>query len=209
MSRYVDVLLPPRKPIAIIRLDDLSATTQISQALLSGGINRLEFTLTNKDATEAIKTVRREFGSYIAVGAGTVLDANMARASIEAGAQFVVTPVLVPEVITICNEADMPIVCGAFTPTEIFSAWCLGADLVKVFPAGQLGPGYIKDVLAPLPGLKLVPTGGVNLETCGAFLSAGAYTVAVGSQLVGKELVQRQDWAALSDLARRYTQACM
>lgn len=209
MSRYVDVLLPPRKPIAIIRLDDLSATTQICQALLSGGINRLEFTLTNKDATEAIKKVRSEFGSYIAVGAGTVLDASMARASIEAGAQFVVTPVLVREVIAVCNEADVPVVCGAFTPTEIFSAWCLGADLVKVFPAGQLGPGYLKDVLAPLPGLKLVPTGGVNLETCGAFLAAGAYTVAVGSQLVGKELVQRQDWSVLSDLARRYTQACM
>lgn len=209
MSRYVDVLLPPRKPIAIIRLDDLSATLQISRALLDGGIDRLEFTLTNKDATEAIKKVRSELGSHLVVGAGTVLDASMARTAIEAGAQFVVTPVLVPEVITVCNERDMPIVCGAFTPTEIFSAWCLGADLIKVFPAGQLGPGYIKDVLAPFPGLKLVPTGGVNLDTCGAFLAAGAYTVAVGSQLVGRTLVQQQNWLALSDLARCYTQACM
>ncbi|HEY7417899.1 MAG TPA: bifunctional 4-hydroxy-2-oxoglutarate aldolase/2-dehydro-3-deoxy-phosphogluconate aldolase [Ktedonobacteraceae bacterium] len=209
MSRYVDVLLPPRKPIAIIRLDDLSAIMLISRALLDGGIDRLEFTLTNKDATEAIKRVRSEFGTHLVVGVGTVLDANMAQAAIDAGAQFVVTPVLVPEVITLCNKYDMPIVCGAFTPTEIFSAWCLGADLVKVFPAGQLGPGYIKDVLAPLPGLKLVPTGGVNLDTCSAFLAAGAYTVAVGSQLVGQALVQQQNWAALSDLARRYTQACM
>ena len=106
------------------------------------------------------------------------------------------------------KNRDVPIACGAYTPTEILTAWRAGADLVKVFPASSLGPGYIKDVLAPLPDLLLVPTGGVNLDTCGAFLAAGAYTVAAGGQLVNKELVRKKDWPALTDLARRYVQAC-
>ena len=208
MTTSVEQLLPPRQPIAIIRLDDLAEALQISRALQAGGVTHLEFTLTNQQALNAIEEVRRELGDGLVVGAGTVLAGDVASASIEAGAQFLVTPVLVPDVIAIANSKDVPVVCGAFTPTELLTAWRLGADLVKVFPAGQLGPGYIKDGLAPLPNLRLVPTGGVNLDTCSAFLSAGAYTVAVGSQLVGKELVRSKDWAALTDLARRYIRAC-
>jgi 2-dehydro-3-deoxyphosphogluconate aldolase/(4S)-4-hydroxy-2-oxoglutarate aldolase len=132
----------------------------------------------------------------------------MAQASIQAGAQFLVTPALLPDVIAVANRNHIPIACGAYTPTEILTAWRAGADLVKVFPASQLGPGYIKDVLAPLPDLLLVPTGGVNLDNCAAFLAAGAYAVAVGSQLVSKELARKKDWAALTDLARCYAQAC-
>jgi 2-dehydro-3-deoxyphosphogluconate aldolase/(4S)-4-hydroxy-2-oxoglutarate aldolase len=173
-----------------------------------GGITRLEFTLTNAHALVALGEVRREFGDGLVVGVGTVLDGDMAASSIEAGAQFLVTPTLVPDVIVVAKDRDVPIACGAFTPTEMLTAWRLGADLVKVFPAGQLGPGYIKDVLAPLPELKLVPTGGVNLDTSPAFLAAGAYTVAVGSQLVGKEIVRNKDWAGLTELARRYVRAC-
>lgn len=208
MSDRLAVLLPPRKPIAIIRLDDLSSAVQISRALLEGGVTALEFTLTNKQALEAVVKVRQEFGERLTVGVGTVLNADAARASIDAGAQFLVTPALLPEVIAVSNQRAVPIACGAYTPTEILTASRLGADLVKVFPASSLGPGYIKDVLAPLPDLKLVPTGGVNLETCAAFLAAGAYTVAAGSQLVGKEIVRQQNWEALADLARRYVQAC-
>jgi 2-dehydro-3-deoxyphosphogluconate aldolase/(4S)-4-hydroxy-2-oxoglutarate aldolase len=189
-------------------LDDLSEAVQLSRALLEGGITRLEFTLTNQKAIDTVAEVRREFGDRLVVGVGTVLDVAQARASIDGGAQFLVTPVLLPDVIALCNERDIPIACGAYTPTEIWTAWNLGADVVKVFPASQLGPGYIKDVLAPLPDLRLVPTGGVNLETCGAFLAAGAYTVATGSQLVGKDIVRKQDWPALTALARRYVQAC-
>jgi 2-dehydro-3-deoxyphosphogluconate aldolase/(4S)-4-hydroxy-2-oxoglutarate aldolase len=111
-------------------------------------------------------------------------------------------------VIVVGRAQDVPVVCGATTPTEILSAWRAGADLVKVFPASVLGPGYIKDVLAPLPNIPLVPTGGVNLDNCAAFLAAGAYTVAIGSNLVSKEVVQRQDWAALTARARQYVLAC-
>jgi 2-dehydro-3-deoxyphosphogluconate aldolase/(4S)-4-hydroxy-2-oxoglutarate aldolase len=208
MANNVEQILPPRNPIAIVRLDDLSAALQISRALLEGGITRLEFTLTNTEANKAITEVRREFGERLVVGAGTILDAEQARASIEAGARFLVTPALLPEVIAVARERQVPIACGAYTPTEILTAWRLGADLVKVFPASAGGPGYIKDVRGPLPNIPLVPTGGVNLNTCGAFLAAGAYTVAIGSQLVSKDIARQKDWAGLTTLARQYVAAC-
>ena len=208
MSQRTAKILQPRMPIAIVRLDNLDDAIEMSGALLAGGITTLEFTLTNKKANDAITKVRQKFGDRLIVGAGTVLDAESAAASIEAGAQFLVTPLLVPDVIEVGKGRDIPVVCGAFTPTEIWTAWKLGAELVKVFPAGQLGPGYFKDILAPLPDLLLVPTGGVNLETCAQFLAAGAYTVAVGSQLINKEIVRTRDWDALTELARRYIEAC-
>lgn len=208
MAKSVEQILPPRNPIAIVRLDDLSTSLEISRALLEGGITRLEFTLTNSEANKAITEVRREFGERLVVGAGTLLDAEQARASIEAGAQFLVTPALLPEVIATARERQVPIACGAYTPTEILTAWRLGANLVKVFPASAGGPGYIKDVRGPLPNIPLVPTGGVNLNTCGAFLAAGAYTVAIGSQLVSKDIARQKDWAGLTKLARQYVEAC-
>ena len=201
--------LQPRQPIAIIRLDDLTHSMEICRALRAGGITVLEFTLTNPEAISVIERARNEFADSLFVGAGTVLDEPMAEAAIRAGAQFLVTPTLLPEVIRAGKSHDVPVVCGAFTPTEILTAWRLGASLVKVFPAGRLGPGYLKDVLAPLPDILLVPTGGVNLETCTAFLEAGAYTVAIGSQLVSKDLVEKKDWAALTALARRYMEICV
>ncbi len=164
--------------------------------------------MTNSEANKAITEVRREFGERLVVGAGTLLDAEQARASIEAGAQFLVTPALLPEVIATARERQVPIACGAYTPTEILTAWRLGANLVKVFPASAGGPGYIKDVRGPLPNIPLVPTGGVNLNTCGAFLAAGAYTVAIGSQLVSKDIARQKDWAGLTKLARQYVEAC-
>ncbi|HLI90926.1 MAG TPA: bifunctional 4-hydroxy-2-oxoglutarate aldolase/2-dehydro-3-deoxy-phosphogluconate aldolase [Ktedonobacteraceae bacterium] len=208
MSGSVEKTLPPREPIAIIRLADLTDAREISRALLEGGITRLEFTLTNAEAPLVITQVRRTFGDSLTVGAGTVLDKAAAEASLRAGAQFLVTPALLIDVIEVGRSAGIPVLCGAFTPTEILTAWRAGAALVKVFPAGPLGPGYFKDVLAPLPDIPLVPTGGVNLDTCSAFLAAGAYTVAVGSQLVSKDIAQRKDWATLTTLARRYIEAC-
>ncbi|GAC1366787.1 MAG: bifunctional 4-hydroxy-2-oxoglutarate aldolase/2-dehydro-3-deoxy-phosphogluconate aldolase [Ktedonobacteraceae bacterium] len=208
MPQRVVKVLQPRMPIAIVRLDNLDDALEISRALLEGGITTLEFTLTNKKANEVITKVRQAFGERLSVGAGTVLDAAHALASIEAGAQFLVTPILAPDVIEVGRQRDVPVVCGAFTPTEIWTAWKLGATLVKVFPAGQLGPGYFKDILAPLPELLLVPTGGVNLETCGPFLAAGAYTVAVGGQLLDKEIIRAKDWDALRELAHKYIEAC-
>jgi 2-dehydro-3-deoxyphosphogluconate aldolase / (4S)-4-hydroxy-2-oxoglutarate aldolase len=208
MAKNIERILPPRMPIAIVRLDDLSDALDISKALLAGGITEIEFTLTNLQANAVITEVRRTFANALTVGAGTVLDAEMAFASIDAGAQFLVTPALLPEVVAAGVKREIPVICGAFTPTEILTAWRSGASLVKVFPAGQLGAGYFKDVLAPLPNIPLVPTGGVSLETCASFLSAGAYTVAVGSQLVSKDIAREKDWAALTDRAQRFIRAC-
>jgi 2-dehydro-3-deoxyphosphogluconate aldolase/(4S)-4-hydroxy-2-oxoglutarate aldolase len=208
MSEREGVVLQPRKPIAIIRLDNLEYSLEICQALLAGGITVLEFTLTSPQAISVIEKARKEFADRLVIGAGTVLDREMAEASIRGGAQFLVTPALLPEVIHTGKSQNIPVVCGALTPTEILMAWREGASLVKVFPVSRLGPGYLKDVLAPLPNIPLVPTGGVNLETCAAFLAAGAYTVAIGSQLVSKELVEKRDWGGLTDLARRYAEIC-
>jgi 2-dehydro-3-deoxyphosphogluconate aldolase / (4S)-4-hydroxy-2-oxoglutarate aldolase len=200
--------IKPRKPIAIVRLDDLDDALKLSRALLMGGITSIEFTLTNPQAIEVVAQVQREMGRDVLVGVGTVLDAESAQASIDAGAQFLVTPAFLPEVIEVGRSRDIPVVAGAFTPTEILAAWRAGADFVKVFPAGGLGPTYIKDVLAPLPGVALVPTGGVNLDNCAAFLDAGAYTVAIGGNLVSKKIAQQKDWVTLTALARQYVEAC-
>jgi 2-dehydro-3-deoxyphosphogluconate aldolase/(4S)-4-hydroxy-2-oxoglutarate aldolase len=142
------------------------------------------------------------------IGAGTVLNGLDARRSIDAGAQFLVTPIVAPDAIAEAVRAGIPIVCGAMTPTEIYTASEAGAEFVKVFPAGRLGPSYLKDVLGPLPGLKLVPTGGIDLENCADFLNAGAFTVAIGSNLVSKKLVAEKDWTRLAELARQYVVAC-
>lgn len=196
------------QPIAVVRLPDLGDALALSCALVEGGIRALEFTLTNREALAAIETVRPHLPKGVLVGAGTVLDAESARAAILAGAQFLVTPTVQLDVVACALQHDVPVVCGAFTPTEILQAARAGADLVKVFPAGPVGPAYIKDILGPLPELKLVPTGGITLENCRRFLQAGAYTVGVGGSLVDKTLVARKDWAALSALARRYVEAC-
>ena len=209
MKQSIERDIEPRKPIAVIRLTNLEQAISISQALLAGGITTQEFALTNPKALEAISQVRQQLSGEVLVGAGTVLDAESALACIQAGAQFLVTPTFLPEVIAAGHSQDIKVLCGAFTPTEIFNAWEAGTDLVKVFPAGQLGPGYIKDILGPLPDIPLVPTGGVNLSNCAAFFAAGAYTVAIGSSLVNNEIAQKKDWASLTELARRYVQACM
>jgi 2-dehydro-3-deoxyphosphogluconate aldolase/(4S)-4-hydroxy-2-oxoglutarate aldolase len=200
--------LRSKDPIAIVRLDDLSEAISVVQALLKGGIRTVEFALSNERALQAIGEVCDRLGSAALVGAGTVLDVENADAAIRAGARFLVTPVLCQTVIECGRERNVPVICGALSPTEIFEAYRNGVDLIKVFPARALGPRYISDLLAPLPQLKLVPTGGVNLENCAAFLAAGAYTVAIGSSLVGREIVARQDWQALTKLAQRYVAVC-
>ncbi|MDQ3855678.1 MAG: bifunctional 4-hydroxy-2-oxoglutarate aldolase/2-dehydro-3-deoxy-phosphogluconate aldolase [Chloroflexota bacterium] len=201
-------LLAPRTPIAIVRLDDLSEAVGLARALLEGGLSVLEFTLTNRRALAAIEQVRNELEESVCVGAGTVLDAESARAAIFSGAQFLVTPTLQPDVIACGRRYNVPVMCGALTPSEILTAWQAGAEYVKVFPARSLGPAYIRDVLAPLPGIRLIPTGGVNLQNCKSYLDAGAYAVAVGSNLVDPASVTARDWGALSDTARQYVAAC-
>ena len=141
------------------------------------------------------------------MGVGTVLDTETCRAAILAGAQFVVTPVCRPEIIQMSRRYDKPVVCGAYTPTEALTAHEAGADFIKLFPADGLGPKYIQNLLAPLPMLRIIPTGGVTVENAGDFLRAGCVALGVGSSLIAKEFVAKKDWAALTARARAFVDA--
>ena len=190
--------------IAVIRLDDLSSAVALAEALLSGGIQNLEFTYTNRDAGKAIDQVRAAVGDRARVGAGSVLDAETARTAILAGAEFVVTPTLRLQTIEMCRRYSVPSVIGAFSPTEILTAWEAGADYIKVNPASVAGPGYFKDVLGPLPHVKLIPSGGVTLDIAPLFFQAGAVALAVGGNLVQRASVRAGDWDAIRENALRW-----
>lgn len=190
--------------VAVIRVNNASELVNISIALNKGGIKALEITMTSPGALEAIKEASDKLGDQAIIGVGSVLDPETARMAILAGAKFVVGPILNEEIIKLCRSYSIPCIPGAFTPTEIYRAWRAGADVVKVFPATKLGPAFFKDVLGPLPQVKLTPTGGVNLDTAAAFIKAGAVFVGVGSALVDKKLVAAQKWDELSALATKY-----
>ncbi|MCA9879261.1 MAG: bifunctional 4-hydroxy-2-oxoglutarate aldolase/2-dehydro-3-deoxy-phosphogluconate aldolase [Thermomicrobiales bacterium] len=193
--------------VAIVRLDDLSAALPLTEALLRGGVKSVEFTFTNPLAGRVIEEVRGALSGRAAVGAGSVLDPETARIAILSGAEFVVTPTLNVQTIELCNRYGVPTVIGAFTPTEILTAWQAGASYVKVFPATVGGPQYLKDVRGPLPQVKLIPTGGVNLDNAADFIRAGASAIAVGSNLVDAKTVNAGDWATLEDRARQFAAA--
>ncbi|MCW1966953.1 MAG: bifunctional 4-hydroxy-2-oxoglutarate aldolase/2-dehydro-3-deoxy-phosphogluconate aldolase [Anaerolineae bacterium] len=199
------------KVVAIVRLPDLADAIELSRALISGGITALEFTLTNSEALNALQAVKAalpEFGRGEAViGAGTVITPDQVRASVAAGAQFIVAPTTNFASIAASRELDVPIMPGAYTPTEILAAWEAGASVVKVFPARALGPNFIKDVREPLPFLKLMPTGGIGVDNVAAYLQAGAFGVGVGGNLVDKKLVAARDWAALRAKAQAFMEA--
>ncbi len=193
--------------IAIVRLADYSAAVDTAQALLLGGISVVEFTYTNPQAGRAIEAVKEALGDSIHAGAGTVLDSETARSAILQGADFVVTPTVRIDTIRICQRYNVPTVIGAFSPTEILTAWEQGATFVKVFPAGAVGPRYLKDVAGPLPQIPLIPTGGVNLDKAGEFIAAGAKAVAIGSNLVDQTTVEQARWDELSSRARAFVAA--
>ena len=197
-------IIAKHKLVAIVRLDNLAIAKDLTSALTDGGIRAIEFTLTNPDAVATIAEIRQHFGDHVAIGAGSVITAEQVWAVADAGAQFVVSPVWKREVNSACREVDLPFMPGAFTPTEILKAWEWGASAVKVFPANHLGRRYIKDVLAPLPQLRLMPTGGVNLDNMREFLDCGAFALGVGSSLINNEAVAHRDWERLRDNARRY-----
>lgn len=192
---------------AVVRLEDLSRAEHLADALLAGGVRCIEFTLTNRQAVAVIEQVRASHGDRMLVGAGTVLDPESARAAITAGAQFVVTPTLRLSTIELCRRYSVPILCGAFSPTEILTAWEAGADWVKVFPASAGGPRYLREIRGPLPQIKLVPTGGVSLENAGEFIKAGAAAVAVGSNLVPASQVAAGAWDEIAAVGRRFIEA--
>lgn len=189
--------------VAVVRVDDARRLMETAQALKAGGIEAFEVTMTVPGALEVIRDVSQRCASEIIVGAGTVLDSETARAAILAGAQFVVSPCLSPSVITGAHRYGKMVVTGALTPTEILAAWEAGADIVKVFPIRSLGPHYLKEVLAPLPQVRLMPTGGVNLENAADFIRAGAVAVGVGSALLDKQLLAEGRFDELTERARR------
>ncbi|HEX4629283.1 MAG TPA: bifunctional 4-hydroxy-2-oxoglutarate aldolase/2-dehydro-3-deoxy-phosphogluconate aldolase [Gemmatimonadales bacterium] len=177
--------------IAVVRLSATHELRGVARALAAGGVGAVEVTLTTPGAIATIADLAADdgLGGGCLVGAGTVLDVSAARSVIDAGARFVVSPTLDPAVIRACRDRDVPCIPGAFTPTELLEAWRAGAELVKLFPASAVGPDYVRDVLAPLPFLQIVPSGGVSLENAGDWIRAGARAVSVGSALVSAALL--------------------
>lgn len=188
--------------IAIVRLKDYNQALEVARALMAGGISVIEFTLTGRGAIEAIARTRAELGSNVLVGAGTVLTRNQVAEVATAGAQFVVTPVLSLPVIEASHAHNVPVICGALTPSEIQTAHEAGAEMVKVFPARQVGPHYLRDILAPLPHLRLVPTGGIDAHNAADYLKAGAVAVGIGGSLVAEQAVAAGDWGRITQQAR-------
>lgn len=187
--------------VAVIRADSSEQLLDVARALVAGRVTAMEVTMTTPNALDVIRDVIATFGDTVLMGVGTVLDPETARAAILAGAQFVVTPVMRPEIIACCRRYAVPIVCGAYTPTEALAAHEAGADFIKIFPADTLGPGYIKALKAPLPQLEIIPTGGVDVDTAGDFIRAGCAAVAAGGSLVSKKALQSGDWATITATA--------
>ena len=193
--------------VAIIRAASGEQLVGVAEALYAGGIEVIEVTFTVPGVLEIISAVRDALGEKILLGAGTVLDSESARAAMLAGAEFIVCPTVNLDVIRICHRYDKLVMPGALTPTEVVTAWEAGADIVKLFPADVGGPGYLKALLGPLPQVKLLPTGGVNLETIGDFFAAGACAVGLGSGLVEKQAVAEGDMERIRVQAEAYVAA--
>jgi len=189
--------------VAVIRMKDPAKVQAVVDAIAAGGVHAIEVTMTVPGAVKLIEALAPRMPAGFLFGAGTVLDAATAASVIDAGAQFIVSPVFRTSLITACHERGVPVTPGCFSPTEILDAWEAGADIVKVFPATALGPGYIKDVRAPLPHVKLMPTGGVTVENAGEWIAAGAVAVGVGSALLDAKAIEAGDYAALTARAAR------
>jgi len=193
--------------IAILRADRAEKLHDAIRALVAGGITAVEVTMTTPDALRVIAETRAEFGEKIVMGVGSVLDAETARQAMLAGAQFVVTPVVRAAVIAICKRYGVPIACGAMTPTEALTAHELGSDFIKIFPAEDLGPAYVKAILAPLPMLQIIPTGGVTPQNLPDYFAAGCAAVGAGSTLVQRELLDAGAWDKLAVRAGEFVNA--
>ncbi len=190
--------------VAVVRFEASAPLVKVVRALAEGGVTAAEVTFTVPDAVDVIRDVRREVGDALVIGAGTVLDPETARAAILAGAEFIVAPTINPEVVRMCRRYDKAVMPGALTPTEVLSAWEAGADIVKIFPADVGGPAYLKALHGPLPQVRLMPTGGVDLTTAARFLEAGACCLGVGGALVDATAIAQGDFARIQRLAAQY-----
>src|SRR5438128_3585675 len=192
--------------VAVVRSPDSDQLVEVTRALADGGVTTVEITMTVPFALDVLRQVRKALGDRVLLGAGTVLDSETARAVLLAGAEYIVAPTVNLDVIRLCQRYDKLVMPGAFTPTEILTAWEAGADIVKVFPAEVVGPAFFKALRGPLPQVRLMPTGGVDLNTAAEFLRAGACCLGVGSQLVDPKAVAAGDYGRIRDLARQYVE---
>jgi len=190
--------------VAVVRSPDSQQLVEVARALADGGVSVVEITMTVPDALDVVRQVRKALGDRLLLGAGTILDPETARAALLAGAEFLVAPTVNLDVIRLCQRYDRLVMPGAFTPTEILAAWEAGADIVKVFPADVVGPAFFKAMRGPLPQVRLMPTGGVDLTTAASFLQAGACCLGVGGQLVESKAVAEGNFDRIRDLARQY-----
>jgi 2-dehydro-3-deoxyphosphogluconate aldolase / (4S)-4-hydroxy-2-oxoglutarate aldolase len=190
--------------VAVVRSESSASLVNVVQALAEGGVTAAEITFTVPDAVEVIRQVRRAVGDAIVLGAGTVLDPVTARTAMLAGAEYIVSPIVNRDVIRLCRRYDIVVMPGAFTPTEVLTAWETGADVVKVFPADVGGPAYFRALRGPLPQVRLMPTGGVDLTTAESFLKAGACCLGVGGALVESKAIAAGDFTRVRDLASQY-----
>jgi 2-dehydro-3-deoxyphosphogluconate aldolase/(4S)-4-hydroxy-2-oxoglutarate aldolase len=193
--------------VAIVRVDTAREAIEVCGAIAKGGVKPIEVTMTVPGAIDVIKEFRKAVGDEVLVGAGTVLDPETARAVILAGAEFIVTPTLNLRVIEVCHRYGKVVIPGTFTPTEILTAWEAGADIVKVFPAGTVGPKYLSDIRGPLPQIRLTPTGGVTLENTPDFIKAGAVAVSVATALVDKKALSEKRYEVITENARKFIEA--
>jgi 2-dehydro-3-deoxyphosphogluconate aldolase/(4S)-4-hydroxy-2-oxoglutarate aldolase len=192
--------------VAVLRAPSGEMLADVAEALLAGGVVAIEVTFTVPGAHRVLEQVAGRLGDRILLGAGTVLDPETARVALLSGAQFIVTPTVNLRVIELCQRYDKAVIPGALTPTEVLTAWEHGADIVKVFPSELTGPGYLKALHGPLPQVRLMPTGGVNLETAADFLRAGACALGIGGALVERKAVAAGDMARIESLARQYVE---
>ena len=192
--------------MAVVRAPDPAGLVEVIRALAAGGVTVAEVTLTVPNALDVLREAKKALGDSVLLGAGTVLDPETCRAALLAGAEFIVSPTLGLDVIRLCRRYDKLVMPGAFTPTEVLAAWEAGADIVKVFPAEVVGPAFFKAMRGPLPQIRLMPTGGVDLNTAADFLKAGACCLGIGSQLVDPKLVAAKAFDQLRDLAAKYVE---
>jgi 2-dehydro-3-deoxyphosphogluconate aldolase/(4S)-4-hydroxy-2-oxoglutarate aldolase len=194
--------------IPVVRLSDPREAMEVADAVKAGGVSLIEITMTVRGAVDVIKELNDRYGGEIILGAGTVMDVESGEAAILAGAQFLVSPHLNLGLIHLARQTGAVVIPGAMTPTEIVAAWNTQADMVKVFPVGQVGgPDYIRALKGPLPQIPLVPTGGVNLQNAGAFIRAGAAALGVGGELVDKKAVAQGNFGVITETAKAFLKA--
>lgn len=207
MSQTVLTRIKARRLVAVVRLANLDCAVDLTKALLLGGVDVVEFTLTSPGVLKAITVMGAEMGDQCLIGAGSVTTPSQVDAVADAGAAFAVSPVTNEAMVSRCKDRNLPTMIGAYTPTEIQRAWDMGAAIVKLFPARNLGPSYVKDVLAPLPHLQIMPTGSINKDNAADYVRSGAVAVGVGGSLIDQQCVINGDWDTITRRAQSLVDA--